>query len=232
MRQVSRKEKKFLTDAAEAKRLEALLSTVLTPDAHNGGASGYAVRSLYFDTAHDRDYVEKLFGADPRRKIRLRIYDPKGDFALLEMKQKQVDSQVKRSLPLNRAEAQRLIAGDASFLLSRPEPFAAEVYAFMAINGYAPKTVVEYDRMAFTAKENKIRITIDRNIRATEANMNLFDERLCLYPVFDPFNVVLEVKFNGFLLSYIKDLLATVNKSELSVSKYCLARSVRMGFQF
>ena len=102
----------------------------------------------------------------------------------------------------------------------------------MQINGYTPKTVVEYDRMAFIAKENKIRITIDRNIRATEANMNLFDERLCLYPVLDPFNAVIEVKFNGFLLSYIKSILSALDKSELSVSKYCLARSVRMGFQF
>ena len=37
---------------------------------------------------------------------------------------------------------------------------------------------------------------------------------------------VLEVKFNGFLLSYIKDMLLPVQKSELSVSKYALARSL------
>ena len=33
--------------------------------------SGYPVRSLYFDTLHDRDFAEKLFGTDPRRKVRL-----------------------------------------------------------------------------------------------------------------------------------------------------------------
>ena len=47
----------------------------------------------------------------------------------------------------------------------------------------------------------------------------------------DPFNLVLEVKYNGFLLSYIKDLLDQVERSELSVSKYCLARSVSLGTQ-
>jgi hypothetical protein len=36
--------------------------------------------------------------------------------------------------------------------------------------------------------------------------------------------VVLEVKYNGFLLSYIREMLNSVNKSELSVSKYMLAR--------
>ena len=45
-------------------------------------------------------------------------------------------------------------------------------------------------------------------------------------PVMQPFGVVLEVKFNGFLLSYIKDMLLPVQKSELSVSKYCMARQV------
>ena len=231
MRQVLRKEKKFLLNVASAKQVEARVAAILPGDAHNG-YGGYPVRSLYFDTLHDRDYAEKLFGTDPRRKVRIRIYDPNADFARLELKQKQGENQLKRSLPLSRAEAEALIAGDFGVLRTRPEPFAAEMHAFMSINGYRPKCIVEYDRAAFIAKENKIRVTFDRNVRATEANMDLFDPRLCLYPVLDPFNVVLEVKFNGFLLSYIKDAVGMADKSELSVSKYCLARSVRMGFQF
>ena len=150
----------------------------------------------------------------------------------MELKQKQGENQRKRSLPLMRAEARRLIEGDFDGLLDRPEPFAAEIHALMSINGYRPKAIVEYDRTAFIAKENKTRVTFDRNIRATELNQGLFDPKLPLYPVFDPFNVVLEVKFDGFLLSYIRSMLNMVDKSELSVSKYCLARSVRMAYQF
>lgn len=231
IRQVSRKEKKYLLDAACAKRLEGRLASVLAADDHNG-SFGYPVRSLYFDTPHDRDFAEKLFGVDPRRKVRLRTYDPRADLALLELKQKQGDSQLKRSLPLSRDEAERLIGGDYEPLRARREPFAAEMHALMSINGYAPKCIVEYDRMAFVAKENRIRVTLDRSIRATETSSRLFDEHLCLYPVLDPFNVVLEVKFNGFLLSYVKDLVGMADKSELSVSKYCLGRTVRMGYQF
>ena len=52
-----------------------------------------------------------------------------------------------------------------------------------------------------------------------------------MYPVMDPCCLVLEVKYNGFLLSYIKDLLNLVERSELSVSKYCLARSVSLSLQ-
>ena len=42
----------------------------------------------------------------------------------------------------------------------------------------------------------------------------------------DPFNLVLEVKYNGFLLSYIKELAGAANRSEFSQSKYGLARAV------
>ena len=117
MQVVSRKEKKFLVDLAGAKKLEGILASVVAPDPHNG-LQGYPIRSLYFDTLHDRDYAEKLMGTDPRRKVRLRVYDPSGDFALLELKQKQGDNQRKRSLPVTREEARRLIDGDADVLLT------------------------------------------------------------------------------------------------------------------
>ena len=57
-----------------------------------------------------------------------------------------------------------------------------------------------------------------------QSSFDLFDPHLNMNPVLDPYNVVLEVKFNGFLLSYIRDLINCTDKSELSVSKYVLAR--------
>ena len=44
--------------------------------------------------------------------------------------------------------------------------------------------------------------------------------------------MVLEVKYNGFLLSYIKDMLSGAANGELSVSKYCLSRTVGKHFYF
>ena len=192
-------------------------------DEHNG-ALGYKIRSLYFDTEYDEDFYGKLEGLELRRKIRLRIYDPKDKTAKLEMKQKQGVYQLKRSLSISRDDAMRLTEGDYSPLLKYSEPFAAECYALMRMQNYRPKTIVEYNRKAFIAKENKIRITFDSNIIATETDMNLFSDTLNMYSVMDKFGVVLEVKFNGFLLGYIKDMLAVTNKSETSVSKYMLAR--------
>ena len=137
-----------------------MLNQVMVQDPHNG-VHGYIIRSLYFDTVYDSDYFEKLAGIETRRKIRLRIYDPNADFAMLEMKQKQGANQLKRSLKVSRNDAIALTNGDYSPLLSYSELFAAECYAMMTCRCYRPKTIVQYNRKAFIAKENKIRVTFD-----------------------------------------------------------------------
>lgn len=223
MNRVFREEKKFLISLPEALQISSRLSQVMLEDAHNG-IHGYRIRSLYFDTIDDTDYYEKAAGVELRRKLRLRCYDPSADYAMLEMKQKQGASQLKRSLRVTREDAERLRRGDYAPLLRYPEAFAAECYTLLHSRCYRPKTIVEYDRKAFIAKENKIRITFDSRVEATESCLDLFSPRLNMNPVLDPYCVVLEVKFNGFLLSYLRQLINSVDKSELSVSKYALAR--------
>ncbi len=223
-----RQEKKYAIDVAQGAALRARLDNVMIPDEHNG-AFGYTIRSMYFDTPDNSDYNDKVDGLELRRKIRLRIYDPAQDFAMLEMKQKSGPYQLKRSLRMERADAEALTRGDYGPLLKYKEPFAAECYALMSTRCYRPKTIVEYDRAAYIARENHIRITFDSRIRASESDFGLFSPHPAYSPVMTPFGLVLEVKYNGFLLSYIKDLLNSVHRPELSVSKYCLARSFTCG---
>lgn len=228
---VMREEKKYLLNFEEYIINSHMISQVLAQDKNNKH-DGYMVRSLYFDTIDDKDFHDKQAGIEIRRKIRLRLYDPKGDFAVLEMKQKQGEHQLKRSLKVSKDDAILLCKGIYTPLLHYSDPFATEVYGIMHKECYRPKIIVEYQRMAFIAKENKIRITFDHHIRATESCFDIFSENLCMYPVLDPYNVVMEVKYNGFLLSYIKDLISRCSKSPLSVSKYCLARQVSLNYLF
>ncbi len=207
------------------------LEQVMISDAHNKG-EGYSIRSLYYDSLDDRDFEEKEDGVELRRKIRLRNYGANSSFAKLEMKQKQGSNQKKRSLSLPKADAQRLTRGDYTPLLENNSDFAVECYAVMNIHCYRPKAVVEYRRKAFIAKENSIRVTFDHHIIATEANFDIFDPCLVQNPVFDPGLIVMEVKYNGFLLSYIKDLIEEVNEFELSVGKYALSRSISKHYSF
>ena len=229
MNEVLRQEKKYLMNIVDCERAVGLLQQVMIKDPHNG-AEGYRIRSLYFDTVDDTDFYDKVEGVELRQKVRLRIYDPAADFAMLELKQKEGQYQRKRSLRISRGDGEALAEGRYDVLLKYDESFAAECYGLMNRKCYRPKTIVEYRRKAFIAKENRIRITIDSNISATEMNTNIFSPQLNMYPVLDRFNAVIEVKFNGFLLSYIKNLTEIADRSELSVSKYCLARSAGLKF--
>lgn len=225
MWQVLRNERKFLLNTLDFIETKYRLQQLFHEDLHNG-EEGYLIRSLYFDTEYDDDLFDKAFGLGVRKKVRLRLYDPNSDFAMLEMKQKQENQQRKRSLRISREDAQKLIRCDYNSLLSYPEPFATECYALMKTRCYRPRTIVEYRRIAFIAKENNIRITFDHEIKATQSSFALFDPNLLMVPVMDGSQAVLEVKYNGFLLSYIKDMLGNLGKSELSVSKYALARQL------
>ncbi len=231
MNEVLRQERKFLIGLPDYYQFSGNLAKVMMEDPHNRG-DGYPIRSLYFDSLEDRDFQEKLDGVSIRRKIRLRCYGPGSDFALLEVKQKEANLQKKRSLRLPRAAAARLTQGDYSPLLTCPEPLAQECYALMNIHAYRPRSVVEYRRRAFIAKENKIRVTFDHHIVGTESHYDIFDSALNQYPLQDPSLVVLEVKYNGFLLSYIKDMLRDCATGEISVSKYGLSRSVSKHIDF
>ena len=100
-------------------------------------------RSLYFDTLDDQDFADKVDGLELRRKIRLRIYSPSASFAMLEMKQKEGAYQRKRSLRLNREDAERLCRGDYRPLQAYDDPFAASAMVLYC-RCYRPKAMVEY----------------------------------------------------------------------------------------
>lgn len=231
MQEVLRQEHKYLISMREYKKYSHIFKQILKQDRHNQ-ETGYKIRSLYFDTLEDNDFHEKEDGIEIRRKFRLRLYDASGDFAMLEMKQKQGANQLKRSLKLKREDAQLLCQGNYTPLLKYSEKFAAECYAILSMRGYRPKCIVEYIRQAFIADENNTRITFDYEVKATESNFDIFSESLLLYPVIGCDQIILEVKYNGFLLSYIKDCINACDKSMFSVGKYCLGRTISLDYLF
>ncbi|MCL2378024.1 MAG: polyphosphate polymerase domain-containing protein [Defluviitaleaceae bacterium] len=225
MDEVLRQEKKYLITLDKYYYLSRQLSRVLEEDTHSSG-DGYLIRSLYYDDIDNTDYEEKINGVEVRRKIRLRNYGPSSDTAKLELKQKQGQWQKKRSLILDKDKAQSLIGGNYTTLLECNSDFADECFGIMSMRCYRPKAVVTYNRKVYIAKENETRITFDHNIRGSESYFDIFSYSLVENPIFDPYIVVLEVKYNNFLLSYIKDIIQSSNESERAISKYCLGRSL------
>ncbi|WP_325199489.1 polyphosphate polymerase domain-containing protein [Oscillibacter sp.] len=222
---VLRREEKYLLTLEEALQCAARFERVLTPDNFSLNGS-YRIRSLYFDTTDDRDFHDKLTEQNCRQKIRLRIYSPEDSRVKLELKQKENVYQKKRTLLITREDAQALVEGRYSVLLHYGDPFAGEMFVLLTEGCYRPKTIVEYSRRAFMAKENNIRLTFDSDIRALEGSRSFFSSALPLYPVLPGDQVVFEVKYNQFLLGYIMDLIRCVDRRSVSSSKYCLGRSL------
>ena len=203
LRKVLRQEKKYLITYENYLNSRFLFNQALHPDKHSGD-NGYMIRSLYFDTIFDDDFYNKIDGLEIRRKIRLRIYDPKDNFAYLEMKQKEGNYQQKRSLKVSKEDAIELINKNYEVLLKYENDFALEIYSIMKTQCYVPKTINQYRRNAYVVEENSIRLTFDSDIRATETSFDLFDENLLLNPVFNENLVVFEVKYNNFLYHIFK----------------------------
>lgn len=220
---VFRVEKKYEVSYEVAMKLKNTLKFTIRSDSNNK-ESGYIVRSLYFDTIFDNDYMDKEDGIEYRKKLRLRTYDLDSNILKLELKEKKGEMQLKRSLIINREIGKKLIDCDYSVLLELNSDFSREIYYLMTTKLYKPKCIIEYSRQAFMVEENNIRITIDNDIKSTEANMDIFSRNLQLCSISD--KTILEVKYNKFLLSYIKDIVNFANTSEISASKYCMARNI------
>ena len=222
---VSRKELKYIVSPHEISGLKRRLSPLMRSDPHNGGQrEGYRVRSLYFDTPFDTDYEEKISGCQERRKIRLRIYDPSDQTVKLELKEKNGTAQRKRSILLDREEAACMIRGEYGFLREHEEELALHLYLLMTQKCYRPKCVVEYDRYAYCLEHNETRVTFDTGLRSGESSYDIFDKNMMLYPVGGVMANTLEVKFNGFLFTYIKNELNRCQGMPTSNSKYCRGR--------
>lgn len=233
MNDVFREELKYVITQDQFYKLRHQISQVMKRDSHSENnhyryrkGDGYTIRSLYFDSVDDRDYNEKIEGIELRRKCRLRTYMHDPSFCLLELKKKQGSNQKKTSFRLTKEQGEQLIQGNYSLLLEIGHPFLLDCYQMIMQHVYRPKSVVTYERDAFVAKENKIRVTFDQMIRGTESNFDIFSDQLPEIPLFDTSHVVLEVKYDGFLLQYIKDILQELEKDQLSVSKYCLSRKI------
>lgn len=224
MLSVLRSELKFWISYRDSLLLQAELGELLMPDSYSQDGF-YRVKSLYFDTVNQKDYVDKLEGVEYRKKIRMRIYDEDTDTVKLECKQKNGSLQHKEGILLNREDAVRCIDGDYGVLLDYPEEPAWRLYCDMTLGCYRPTAVIEYDRCAYVYGEYNTRITIDRHVRSSELTLDLFDKDLSWVRTIED-AAILEVKFNEKLIEPIKRILAKYHLTNVSVSKYASGRPV------
>lgn len=223
MRNVFRKEIKYYVSFSEFYRITDRLDALMTRDVH-GDNGTYHIRSLYFDSLGDRDFHDNLDGVMEKRKIRIRIYDFDDEKALLEYKCKSGSDSRKKSMVITREEAMELENRKFTCLIHHDEDIGTFLYNKMTQNVYQPRTVVEYDRTAFTYPVSDVRITFDHNLRGSLAPTGLFDRHLATYPIIEKGCGVLEVKYNDFLVTPLAKIISDIDKLPIATSKYSGAR--------
>lgn len=221
---VQRRELKYSLNIISYQKVDKVLKQLLTKDENNNECD-YYIRSLYFDTYDNYDFYSKMNGDVRRKKIRLRTYDLNDNEVKLEIKRKEGINQVKESVWIQKEDAKELVVGNYSVLLKYNSQTAETIYNIMTLGQYRPVVMVDYYRKAYYHRENNIRITLDRDIRSSESNFDMFNKSIMLTPVFDEGFSVLEVKYNSVILRWIKDALNGINLSKQSISKYCSSRT-------
>lgn len=218
---VFRKELKYTIYQHEFAKLRPTLTALMRRDLH-GGDFGYVVRSLYFDSVYDRDYYATVDGYLKKAKIRLRTYG-EGSAIKLELKQKEGSDSYKQSLLVSREEAECMTRCEYDFLAQRPEPVARKIYMRLLQGAYQPRTLVEYDREAYTYEAGDVRVTFDTGVRATASDWNLFAKNPPWTTLIPNGTGVLEVKYTSLLPPFLKRLVQT-DRLEVANSKYVQAR--------
>lgn len=220
-----RAEDKFLCSEMEMRALQARVGAVLKPDANQGGDCGYQVTSLYFDDFEDSCLEDVEAGVDMRQKYRIRIYNRSMQTIKLEVKLKRYNRVAKKTAVITYEQLEALVRGrcieDAAPAADNPVTL---FNAAISQRGLRPRVIVEYDRKAYVFSAGNVRITFDREVRASKDIERFGSDGMIFVPVSD-MNNVLEVKYDEFLPGFIAQLLEMGNMSQTSFSKYRMCRA-------
>ncbi len=221
---VYRHELKYFISFSNQRILGDILANTLVLDPNAGPDTDYWIRSLYFDTIENEDFYDKEIGIPNRKKIRLRIYNVNQKKVKLEIKNKYSQYMLKETASMSREDAEQLIEGNKEVLLKTGNPTLNRVYYLMSQSFYRPAILVDYEREAYIGPIQDIRITFDKNIRVNNFDFDIFNEHINMQPIFDEPTMVVEVKFNHFMPTWLTDILGTFHSERYAISKYCLGR--------
>ncbi len=218
-----RVEDKYNCSAAELITLQSRMEAVLRPDVNEGGPEGYRITSLYFDDFEDSCLRDTEDGVNRRSKYRIRIYNDSLDVIKLEVKTKQDNRIQKRSRSISIADMKRLMNGeDIEDTASGDDP-ATLFNLAIKTQGLRPRVIVTYERKAYVYEPGNVRITFDRNVRAS-GRVEAFGEKNISYDFLQECDKVLEVKYDEFIPDFLLQLLELGNMQQSAYSKYQLCR--------
>ena len=203
--------------------LRARLGAVCRVDGH--AADGrYFIRSLYLDTPDSKALREKLDGVGVREKFRIRLYNGDPSFIRLEKKSKRGGLGSKAGVRLRAEEAQAVVDGDYRWMRGSDRPLVTELFQKMTCQGLRPRTIVDYTREPFAFAPGNVRVTLDYDIRTGLRCVDFLNPSCVTVPV-PGAPVILEVKWDEFLPSVIRDAVQLEGRHTAAFSKYAVCRT-------
>ena len=219
---IYRHEWKHMINHADKIAIRQRLRAVAQVDA-NAADGRYLIRSLYFDNISDKALREKLDGVNRREKFRIRYYNGNTDQIHLEKKSKWNGLGTKDRTLLTADEAQRIVDGDLSWMIRSDRPLVQELYVKMNSQGLRPKTIVDYTREPFVYAPGNVRVTLDYNIRTGLLCTDFLNPDCITIPA-GAGETILEVKWDEYLPSVIRDAVQLGSRQLSAFSKYAACR--------
>lgn len=202
--------------------LRQRLKAVMKPD-ENAVNGKYFIRSIYFDNISDKALREKIDGVNCREKFRIRYYNNDTSLIHLEKKSKINGLGNKQSANLSAEEAQKIVDGDLDWMIDCDRPLVQELYSKMKSQGLRPKTIVDYTREPFVFSAGNVRVTLDYDIRTGLYCTDFLNPDCITIPAGNA-PIILEVKWDEFLPSVIRDIVQLENRRTAAFSKYAVCR--------
>ena len=198
------------------------LRAVAIPDPHAQDGK-YLIRSLYFDNLNDKALREKVDGVNRREKFPIRYYNGDLNLIHLEKKSKVSGLGTKYSAGLSAEEAQAIVDGRLDWMMDSGRSLVQELYTKMKFQGLRPRTIVDYTREPFIYGPGNVRVTFDYNIRTGLGCVDFLNPDCITIPAVDA-GIILEVKWDNFLPSIIRDAVQTPGRRVTAFSKYAQCR--------
>lgn len=218
-----RHELKFIISKTQKVIIENSLQGLMHKDAHLEKDS-YNIRSIYFDDYNHSCYYENENGVDPREKFRIRIYDCNNKFIRLELKRKEKGMTQKLQCVLTEAQLESILRGEMLQDFNALPPLLKKFELQRRTKLLAPDIIVDYDRVPYVYELGNVRITFDMNISSANNFEGFFDKDLAKRPILQSDMLVLEVKYDELLPSYIENVVKSVTTHRTSFSKYYLCK--------
>lgn len=217
--------KKYTLNWYEFQIINGKVKHLLKRDPHCP-EEGYEVKSLYFDNPYDFALGQKVEGTDVRHKFRIRVYNNNFTRLKLEKKSKHNVMTNKESVGMTLGEARKVAIGHYDFMEDNQDSFYQNFLYKLKHEQYKPKVIVKYTRLAYVYPVSHLRITFDFNIKKSNQVEKFFNTDNGYMKVYDPNEVIMEVKFDHVLPEFIRSVIQSPHVMASSSSKYVASRFV------